>query len=84
MAYDKATGTVVLFGGYMGSAPTGHYLADTWTWNGKTWTQQHPAASPSARDEADMAYDAATRSVVLFGGFANIGRGDLVDTWTWG
>jgi hypothetical protein len=81
MAYDKATGTVVLFGGYAGSYPTGHYLGDTWTWNGRTWTRQHPAASPRARGDAVMTYDAATRSVVLFGGNGN--HGQLGDTWTW-
>ena len=64
MAYDPATGTVVLFGG------TGHgaLLGDTWTWNGTTWTQQTPATSPPARESASMAYDAATGTVVLFGG----------------
>src|ERR1700719_986653 len=39
MAYDAATGTVVLFGG--GGANSS--LSDTWTWDGATWTQQHPA-----------------------------------------
>ena len=65
MAYDAATGTVVLFGGVKDSGGT---LADTWTWDGTTWTQQHPATSPPARYDAAMAYDAATGTVVLFGG----------------
>ncbi len=75
MAYDAATGTVVLFGGndLFGA------LADTWTWDGTTWTQRHPATSPSARTSASMAYDAATGTVVLFGG----GHG-ILGTWTWG
>jgi hypothetical protein len=47
-----------------------------------TWTKQHPAAHPSARQGASMAYDAATRNIVLFGGGASDG-GDLGDTWTW-
>ena len=33
MAYDPATGQLVLFGGYDGG-----FLDDTWTWNGTTWT----------------------------------------------
>jgi hypothetical protein len=69
MAYDAATGTVVLFGGY---SNTGN-LGDTWTWNGTTWTKQHPATSPPALNAAAMAYDAATGTVVLFDGA----------TWTW-
>jgi hypothetical protein len=74
MAYDAATRTVVLFGGWNGSSD----LGDTWTWNGTTWTKQHPAVHPSARFGAAMAYDAATRTVVLFGGSGVSG-----DTWTW-
>jgi len=78
MAYDAATRTVVLFGG---SEP--HHsgaLNQTWTWNGSAWTKQTPATSPPARGLASMAYDAATRTVVLFGGQGNGARND---TWTW-
>jgi hypothetical protein len=76
MAYDAATGSVVLFSGE--GTP-----ADTWVWDGTTWTQRHPATHPSARFEASVAYDAATGSVVLFSGLG--GRpGNLRDTWTWG
>ena len=41
---------------------------DTWTWDGTTWTKQHPATSPPPGWSASMAYDAATGNVVLFGG----------------
>ena len=54
----------------------------TWTWDGSTWTKQAPATSPHARRFASMAYDAATGTVVLFGGFARLGF--FGDTWTWG
>jgi hypothetical protein len=81
MAYDAATGQVVLFGGDNGS---GVILSDTWTWNGTTWTQQSPSTSPSARIASTMAYDAATGQVVLFGGDnGNFNSGILSDTWTW-
>ena len=63
MAYDAATGNIVLFGGY-----TRRPLDDTWTWDGSTWTKQAPAPSPSARYATSMAYDAATGNIVLFGG----------------
>src|SRR5215472_17494939 len=71
MAYDAATHNLVLFRG-----------SQTWTWNGSTWTRQHPATTPPSRCRASMAYDAATRTVVLFGG----GLAHSVaanDTWTW-
>ena len=81
MAYDAATGKMVLFGGWNGSASY-VVFGDTWTWNGTTWTQQAPAASPSAREDAAMAYDSGTGEEVLFGG---VGMGNRVhgDTWTW-
>jgi hypothetical protein len=81
MAYDAATGTAVLFGGF-GSQLVG----DTWAWDGTTWTKQAPATSPPARAEGAMAYDAATGTAVLFGGY-DLSHGlahDLADTWTWG
>lgn len=79
MAYDAATGTMVLFGG---ADKFGHPINGTWTWDGATWTKQHPAASPAGGVSAE-AYDAATGTVVLFGG-ANPQFQLLGDTWTWG
>src|ERR1700722_7006027 len=53
MAYDPATGDVLLFGG---SGSDG--LSDeTWTWDGSTWTEQSPADMPPAETGASMAYD---------------------------
>jgi hypothetical protein len=78
MAYDAATGNVVLFGGTGSSG----ILNDTWVWNGSTWTEQFPAISPPARVAATMAYDAATGNVVLFGGVDAIGD-KFNDTWVW-
>jgi hypothetical protein len=86
MPYDAAAGTVVLFGGNSLGAGPEHLFADTWTWDGTTWTKQAPAASPPARWRPSMAYDAATSNVVLFGGQTAI-RGtprDISSTWTWG
>ncbi|MHB8263095.1 MAG: hypothetical protein ACYDGY_05020, partial [Acidimicrobiales bacterium] len=53
----------------------------TWTWNGATWTQQHPAKSPPALFGGSMAYDSATRQVVLFGGSSSDQL--LNATWAW-
>ena len=76
MAYDAATGQIVLFGGI----GTSGYMGDTWIWNGSTWTQQNPTNSPGVRTDASMAYDAATGQIVLFGG---VNGNWLSDTWTW-
>jgi len=45
------------------------------------WTLKFPAASPSAREQFAMAYDAIHGRVVLFGGFT--GSSYLGDTWVW-
>jgi hypothetical protein len=90
MAYDAATGTAVLFGGFSPSVRCDGLLGDTWTWDGTTWTQQVPATRPSVRADGAMAYDAATGTAVLFGGYdytTNCPVGsqqDLAQTWTWG
>jgi hypothetical protein len=47
-----------------------------------SWNQVGYSATPSARQNAGMAYDGATRSMVLFGGDGN-GNSILGDTWTW-
>jgi len=87
MAYDAAHGVVVLFGGQSvapGASPS--VLDETWTWDGSTWQQQHPVASPSARVFASMADDVPRGRVILFGGSSGRGQsfdGGLQDTWTW-
>src|SRR5437016_1944620 len=82
MAYDAATGTVVLFAGSTVPFGSGD-VNDTWIWDGKTWTQVTPPLSPGGRrfETTGMVYDAATRSVVLFGGTHDVTL--LADTWTW-
>jgi hypothetical protein len=77
------TGTgVVLFGGADATAQL--TLGDTWTWDGRTWTQ-HEVTGPSPRADAAIAtLDDGT--VVLFGGVDALGTpqaAPLGDTWTW-
>lgn len=81
LVYDAAAGNVVLFGG---KDSAGTSLNDTWTWDGTTWTRQSPRTSPPGRDfdTQGMVYDAATRTVVFFGG-TNSRNNALGDTWTW-
>jgi galactose oxidase-like protein len=85
MVYDAARRVVVLFGGQTVS-PTTPILSDTWTWDGATWTPQHPARSPASRVSFAITYDAARERVVLFGGDSGQGQqfsGGYGDTWTW-
>jgi len=78
MVWDGAAENIVLFGGL---SSDGTSLNDTWTWDGSTWTQQFPAASPSPR-RTTIAYDDPTRTVVLFGGDST-NNAAYNDTWTW-
>jgi hypothetical protein len=81
MAYDGATSQVVLFSGATGTGPL--RTADTWIWDGTTWSRAAPATSPRARQGAVMAYDAATEQLVLFGGATGTRSGLISDTWVW-
>jgi len=77
MAYDSATGQIVLFGGVNGST----YDSDTWLYTpaNDTWTQESPSTHPAARSGASMAYDGASGQIVLFGGV----NGSTYDSDTW-
>jgi hypothetical protein len=63
MAYDGARHRVVLLGGMSNAAPDKGRLTDTWTWDGKTWTQMHPANQPTAL-AMPLAYDPTSHMVI--------------------
>lgn len=75
MALDPGRGRAVLYGGY---DPARGVLADTWEWDGNTWTQRAPATSPGQRSNHAMTYDPVRGRVLLYGGYRN---GSLADLW---
>src|SRR5206468_1291269 len=80
MAHDRAHRDIVLFGGnqeFLG----GRVLGDTHTWDGQTWSKEHPTLRPSDRWSMAVAYDPRRRVIVLFGGAAYDGW--RADTWIW-
>lgn len=79
-AYDAVHSTVVLFGGVQSATAT--YLADTWTFNGTSWSHALPTAAPSGRSDFFFGYDGGLPGAVLFGGYAG-NSGDVNDTWRW-
>jgi hypothetical protein len=86
MGFHAASGKVVLFGGQsvVGMGAAGQPSNATWLWDGTTWTDANPPASPPPRFGASMAYDAARQVLVLFGGCGAPGcTTRLNDTWTW-
>jgi len=75
MAFDQALGETVLFGG----SPPSNDL--TWGWNGTTWSVL-AKGGPAPRKNMQMAYDAATGSIVMFGGIGTSSGHGFNDTWT--
>jgi hypothetical protein len=81
-AYDAATGTDLLTGGRTGCGPSAGQYVDTWSWNGATWTQLHPANDgPGRMAWFTMAYDDATRQEIAVGAYS--GCGILTGMWSW-
>jgi hypothetical protein len=84
MAYDPLSGGVVLFGGTSGDAkdPEPRSL---WSWDGKRW-RCLSSDGPPGRDAPELAFDAARRRLVLFGGRTRVADRQfrvLADTWEW-
>jgi N-acetylneuraminic acid mutarotase len=82
MTYDPTSATVVLFGGWDGTA----YYNDTWAFDvtSSTWTDLSPAGEvPEARVGHSIIYDTATSELVLFGGLVG-GTNVAQDTWSFG
>jgi hypothetical protein len=82
MAYDEATGVIILFGGQSATPVNGglNPLNDTWTWDGADWTQQSPAASPPATVNMALDYEPA-RHIVL--GVRDNDASADTETWQW-
>lgn len=92
MVRDPERGVLVMFGGAEQIPPNDNVAVDDlWEYDpaGRTWTDRtpatRPAAWPSARFMHAMAYDAARKKVVLFGGTAGGPAGEpyagLGDLW---
>ncbi len=75
MAWDPATGQLLLFGGAVANECTNLYpekctpelYNDTWEWNGNNWIELRPATAPTPLSNAAMAYQPGV-GLILFGG----------------
>ena len=81
MTYDSKRGVVVLFGG--SDNMTQASLSDTWTWDGTDWTEQTPLTVPPERANHAISFDAASGTVVMFGGYSSQKNAPLGDMWSW-
>jgi cysteine-rich repeat protein len=82
MTWDPINRNVVLFGGTLATDGT-TTLAETWIWDGTAWTQQALTVQPSPRTTTQLAWDAARRRVLLFGGAPVTNGLSLRDRWEW-
>jgi hypothetical protein len=80
VAYDSKRDRVVLFGGSVDGSPD-TTLADTWEFDGSTWVETTPEASPGDRGGALMGYDPAREIVVLVNGYSEAESSLRRDTW---
>ncbi len=80
LAYEPDAGRMLLFGGAVGF----EQRADTWAWDGETWSLV-TQTGPRPRFVSLMTEDRATGDVLLQGGHWVDGNdGDfLADTWRW-
>ena len=65
LAYDRANGETILFGGRITDA-----VNETWAYNRSTntWTNMSPVNAPSPRQRHSMVYDSGKGRMVMFGG----------------
>jgi hypothetical protein len=68
-----------------GTSGFGKFLADTWSWDGSTWTQLRPAASPWARAGAVAVSYPPDNSILLYGGWwiSEAFGSEFYDIWKW-
>lgn len=78
MAFDPATGQVLLFGGQGANG----YLSDTWTWDGTDWTPMADLGStpPPMRDA--VLFRAGPNGLILVGGTMSGGK-PVSGEWFW-
>jgi len=84
MAYDETRRRVVLFGGQAATEQVSGQglpaLADTWTWDGQSWSELRPSTHPPAAVGPVLAYDAKLGQVVAV---VDSTTSDSTDTWVW-
>lgn len=80
MVFDAAAEQLVLFGGNSRNVDNEYtYVADTWTLAAEGW-KRLATDGPNPRSSFSMAYDAARKRTVVFGGYFQ--GSALDDTWT--
>lgn len=89
MGWDPAADRVLLYGGSGPGAATTtvrwEQFNDTWEYGNRTWTELNTSVNPGHGSDGYLAYDAAGRYEVLFGGLADtpVGTANGASNETW-
>jgi N-acetylneuraminic acid mutarotase len=71
MCYSSTWKKIILYGGVGVKSPC--YFDDTWSYDGKDWTEIECENRPEQRYKATMVFDESLQKVILFGGQAKDG-----------
>jgi len=85
MAYDAESDKMILLGGQIyGESGNILFIGGTWAYDptANRWTEMKPASSPTDRSAADMAYDAESDRVIMYGG-AGTSKIGMDETWAY-
>jgi hypothetical protein len=82
MVYDAARKVIVFVDTIRHSSSTSQDTAETWTWNGTTWSHLADPSTP-VRYGYGLAYDASRSLTVLAGGWGGFGLASATSTWGW-
>jgi hypothetical protein len=84
LAFDRARGRVVLFGG--AGPPSGNTLPlnDTWEYDGTTWTLMRPPSAPPPRFVARMVFEERAGATLLIGGRGTPPSNDVWEYFVFG
>ena len=85
MAYDAESDRIVLFGGHLPSRFSDEFSDETWAYdfNTNTWTSMEPPTQPLKLAAHNLAYDAESDRVVLFGGDDPVSFVHSDQTWAY-
>lgn len=81
MAWDRTRNQAVLLVADTAAGPVGS--AQTWTFDGNAWIQQHPSTSPLLRPGSSMSFDPATGDVMLLVPCCSGTPTHISETWLW-
>ena len=89
VGFDPISRTLIMFGGALATGTnlaTGHpatRLDETWSWDGRKWSQLHPKASPPALFGARMITDPNTQRLLLVSGAGDSSGNALQQEGMW-